>query len=80
MTADGHIHRYDVGVGELRIPAIFVQKRIMPNPKYNLPRIRDMEIYEDDVFICTVPKSGRSNLYYCYKTEHEHLFVNTMPA
>ena len=64
MNADGSIHRYDVVVGEFRIPAIYVQNRILPNPKYNLPRIRDMEIYQDDVFISTVPKSGQCNLNY----------------
>ena len=69
MNAGGSIHRYDIVLGEFRIPAVMVQKRIMANPKYNLPSIQDIEIYRDDVFICTVPKSGRSDLNKCYNNE-----------
>ena len=65
MNADRHIYRYDVAVGKCRIPVIFVQKGELGNPKNNLPKIRNMEIYKNDVFICTVPKSGQYNLHFC---------------
>ena len=81
MNADGHIYRYDVAVGKCRIPAIFVQKGELGNPKNNLPKIRDMEIYKDDVFICTVPKSGQSNLNVCDRSGRGRSFcMKSMPT
>ena len=33
VNEDGYIHRYDVAVGEFRVPAFYVQNGLMPNPK-----------------------------------------------
>ena len=59
----GDVIGYSVVVGKLRIPFDLVEYGLTPDPKRDLPRLLDMEVFEDDVFICTIPKSGNHNFF-----------------
>ena len=51
-----------LGYGDQYLSARAVKLGKFPNPVTNFPRLKQMTVNEEDVFLCAYPKAGENNI------------------
>ena len=50
---------------EQEIRLSFQKTGVLPDPRIHIPLVRDMDVFEDDIFICAYMKCGK-NIKTCF--------------
>ncbi|KAK3101387.1 hypothetical protein FSP39_003174 [Pinctada imbricata] len=58
VNEHGEVKDMDLIVNSMRVGSFAVKAGIIPDPRKNFPKIRDMKTFDDDILICAYQKAG----------------------